>query len=103
MAHTIFYHNFLRQITGEEKLEDSLFRIVPEYLKLKIDFLERKKQEFETTYGMNLDQYEDLVLGGPIHKWEDELVVMEWYKTITLLENYQDLLRQWERMKSRAV
>jgi hypothetical protein len=101
MQTTILYHNFLRQITGEEQLERSLDWLIPEFLDLKINFLAQKKQEFETKYAMSLAEYEVLVLGGEQHEWEEEQIVMEWHKTVLLLEAYLKRREQWVQMNSR--
>jgi hypothetical protein len=103
MSDLIHYHNFLRQITGEEKLEDSLFRIVTEYLNLKINFLAQKKQEFETKYAMSFEQYEAYSLDKAHHLWEEEQIVIEWSKTLILLVSHQKLMKKWMEINSKIV
>ena len=98
---TIFYQDFLQQITGEQDLENSLDWLIPEFLALKIQVLQVQKNAFEQKYQMSFEQYETLVLGGAEHDWEDEKVVIEWDKTLALLSDYQQLLEEWIQLNSK--
>jgi len=98
---TVFYQDFLQQITGEQSLEKSLDWLVPEFLALKIQVLELQKNAFEQKYQMSFEQYENMVLGGEEHDWEDEKIVWEWQKTLILLDAYLKRKEQWEQMSSK--
>ncbi len=83
---------FLSQITETPDLETALFKVLTEYVDLKIQFLRQRIQTFEAKWKMNFDEFsergEAKTLGQDPYSYEVESDFWEWEKVETLLKHY---------------
>ncbi len=87
----------LQKISGTQDLSKPLDWFIGEYLTLKVSYLALKDSYFEQRYQMKFEEYEEKCLSKPTHDWEEEQTIMEWDKTLALLNDYQQLLEQWKQ------
>jgi hypothetical protein len=88
----------LTQVTETADLETALWKVLSEYIDLKIGFLRQRIQEFESKWGMTFDQFSERCqaenLGQDPYAYEVEHDFWEWEQAETLLRHYQALQAQ---------
>ena len=90
---------FLTQITETPDLETALFKVLTEYVDLKIQFLKQHIQTFEAKWKMTFDEFSKRSEAGTLdqdpYSYEIESDFWEWEKAETLLKHYGTLKKQW--------
>jgi len=89
----------LTQVTETPDLETALWKVLSEYIDLKISFFKRRIKEFETKWGMPFEKFSKRFKTGTLEQDSYDYVVESdfwaWEKAETLLEHYQVLQSRW--------
>jgi hypothetical protein len=87
----------LQKISGSQEVAKPMDWFIEDYLSLKVSYLQLKNKHFEQRYQMKFDEYEKQCLSKPTHDWKEEETIIEWDKTLALLSDYQQILKQWRQ------
>lgn len=89
----------LTQVTDVSDLETALWKVLTEYIELKIDFLKERIQGFESKWGMTFEEFSKRIEEGTLdqdaYDYEVESDYWDWEKAETLLEHYKSLQAKW--------
>ena len=89
----------LTQVTETPDLETALWKVLSEYLDLKIQFFREHIRAFESKWGMTFKAFsehcEARTLGQDPYAYEVESDFWEWEQAETLLQHYETLKTQW--------
>ncbi len=89
----------LTQVTGTPDLETALWKVLSEYIDLKVEFLKKRIQAFESKWGMTFEEFaercEEGTLDQDAYAYEVERDFWEWEAAETLLQHYQTLKARW--------
>ena len=89
----------LTQIAETPDLEAALFKVLLDYIDIKVQFLKQRIQAFESKWEMSFEEFsersESGTLGQDAYAYEVEQDFWEWEKAETLLEHYGNLHQQW--------
>ncbi|HQE94014.1 MAG TPA: hypothetical protein PLH19_15060 [Anaerolineae bacterium] len=89
----------LTQVTEVPDLETALWKVLSEYIDLKIERLSRSIQEFETKWEMSFSEFAERCAAGTLEQdpyaYHVESDYWEWESAETLLQHYEDLRVQW--------
>lgn len=89
----------LTQVTETPDLETALWRVLSDYLDMKISSLKERRKELEKKWGIMFKEFSEGFEAGTLNQdsygYEVESDYWEWEKTETLLDHYLDLQSQW--------
>lgn len=89
----------LTQVTETPDLEMALWKILSEYIDIKITLLRQRIQTFESKWGMSFENFLECFEAGTLDQdsygYEVESDFWEWEKAETLLQHYEDLQARW--------
>ena len=87
------------QATQTPDLETALWKVLSEYLDLKLDALGERIAEFELKWDMSFEEFSSRCQEGSLEKdaysYEVEKDFWEWEKAFTLRRHYKALRSQW--------
>lgn len=90
----------LTQITETPDLETALWKVLSEYIDLKMRLLTQRIEEFEAKWGMTFEEFSERceaeMLDQDAYAYEVESDSWEWEKAETLLHHYEALQAQWK-------
>jgi hypothetical protein len=90
----------LTQVTDVPDLEVALWKVLAEYIDLKIARLKQRRQEFESKWAMTFTEFAERCDAGTLdqdpYAYEVEQDYWEWEATETLLQRYENLQTQWK-------
>ena len=90
---------FLTQVTESPDLETALWKVLSDYIGIKITFLKERAREFEQKWGMTFKEFSKRfkagTLGQDSYNYEVESDFWEWEKAETLIEHYEALQSRW--------
>jgi hypothetical protein len=85
----------LTQVTEVPDLEAALWKVLSEYIDLKIAYMQRQIQEFESKWNMTFAEFAERCEAGTLdedsHSYDVESDYWEWEATVTLLRHYESL------------
>ena len=86
---------FLTRTAQTPDLESALWKILSEYVDMKIEVLNDKINQFEQKWGMSFVEFQRNCQDGTLDKdsysWDVEQNYWEWEQAVTLLDHYQSL------------
>lgn len=89
----------LTRVTETPDLETALWKVLSEYIDLKITFLKENTMKFEEKWGMTFEEFskrfETETLVQNSYEYEVESDFWEWEKVETLIEHYESLQFRW--------
>ncbi len=89
----------LTQITETPDLETALWKVLSEYVDLKIGLLRQRIQAFESKWGRTFEEFsercEGETPGQDPYAYDVESDFWEWEKAETLLRHYEALQARW--------
>ncbi len=89
----------LTQVTETPDLETALWKVLSEYIDLKIKMLRQRVLGFESKWKMTFkefsERFEAGTLGQDSYAYEVESDFWEWEKAETLLQHYEALQARW--------
>lgn len=89
----------LTQVTETPDLETALWRVLSDYLVMKISSLRERTKTFEEKWSMTFTEFSEEFKTGTLsqnsYDYEVESDYWEWEKAETLLEHYINLRSQW--------
>ncbi len=89
----------LTRITEVPDPETALWKVLIEYISLKIDMLRQQIERFESKWKMTFTEFaascDNDTLGQDPYDYEVESDYWEWEEAETLLEHYRTLQSQW--------
>lgn len=89
----------LAQLAETPDLETALWKVLSEYIDLKVRFLRQRIQAFESKWGMPFAEFaargEAGTLGRDAYSYEVERDFWEWEQAETLLHHYEALQARW--------
>jgi hypothetical protein len=87
--------NFLTQTTQTADLEAALWKVLDEYVDMKIERLAQRVAYFEQKWKMNFEEFSrrtrENSLGQDAFSWEVEQDYWDWESALTLLDHYRTL------------
>lgn len=87
--------DLLVRTTQTPDLEAALWKVLTEYIDLKLHSLRERLSQFEQKWGMPFNEFaerfHDDNLGVDSYSWEVEQDFWKWEQTVTLVEHYQEL------------
>ena len=87
------------QMTQTPDIETALFKVLHEYLELKIEQNTQQIQTFETKWGMTFKEFAERIetetLEQDSYSYDVESDFWEWEEAETLLHHYTALQTQW--------
>jgi len=90
---------FLTQVTETPDLETALWKILSEYIDLKIGLIKQRIWAFESKWEMSFAEFSERCEAGTLdqdaYAYEVESDFWEWEKAETLLQHYEGLQAQW--------
>ncbi len=85
----------LTQVTEVPDLEAALWKVLSEYIELKIARIEQRIQEFESKWGMTFTEFAERCEKGTLdedpYSYDVESDYWEWEAAETLLQHYESL------------
>ena len=85
----------LTQVTEVPDLETALWKVLSEYIDLKIAHIQQQIRDFESKWGMTFAEFaarcETDTLDEDSHSYEVESDYWEWEAAVTLLQHYEGL------------
>jgi hypothetical protein len=85
----------LTRATQTPDLETALWKVLSEYVDLKVAALTETNQQFEKKWKVSFDEFvrrsHDNTLGKDVYGLEVERDFWEWEQTVTLLQHYKAL------------
>jgi len=89
----------LSQVAETPDLEMALWKVLSEYIEMKISFLEEDIKKFEKNWGMTFkefsEKYEKGTLDNDSYDYGVESEFWEWEKIETLIDHYKSLQSRW--------
>jgi hypothetical protein len=89
----------LAQVAETSDLETALWKILSEYVELKLGFLTQRVKEFEARWEMTFDEFSERCEAGTLdedaYAYRVESDFWEWEKAVTLLQHYEALQSKW--------
>jgi hypothetical protein len=89
----------LTQITETPDLEIALWKILAEFLDLKLQSLQAQIQGFEAKWEMSFDEFSERFVAGTLdgdsYAYDVESDFWAWEKAETLLRHYRGLHAEW--------
>lgn len=89
----------LTQVADVSDLETALWKVLTEYIELKINSLQARIEGFESKWGMTFEQFSKRIEEGTLdqdaYDYEVESDYWDWEKAETLLEHYKSLRAKW--------
>jgi|SaaInl8_200m_RNA_FD_contig_51_1172784_length_938_multi_2_in_0_out_0_2 hypothetical protein len=89
----------LTQVTETPDLETALWKVLSEYIDLKISSLAERIKEFNKKWGMTFEEFSERFEAGTLDQDSYAYVVesdfWEWEKVETLLDHYKSLQSRW--------
>ena len=90
---------FLLKATMTSDIETALWKVVSEYLDLKMKELGKENSKFSEKWGMSFDEFSKACKEGKlkedIYSYEVEKDFWEWERIHTLKQHYKTLGVQW--------
>jgi len=91
---------FLLKATKTSDIETALWKVVTEYLDLKMKELKKENSKFSEKWGMSFDEFsiacKEDKLKQDIYSYEVEKDFWEWERIHTLKQHYKTLGVQWK-------
>ncbi len=82
--------------TGTQNLSEALSVLYPDYIKLKLYYLNNEKAQFETKWKMTFAAFEQFTQNNENgSSYEIEQEYYEWEAIVTELEHYTNLQNKW--------
>ena len=85
----------LTQVAEVHNLEAALWKVLSEYIDLKIARIQQQIQEFESKWDMTFVEFAERCEAGTLdedsHSYEVESDYWEWEAAVTLLQHYERL------------
>ena len=85
----------LIKVAQTPDLEAALWKVVNEYIELKINSLKEQVKRFEQKWGMSFEEFSRRCKDGSLdvdpYSWEVERDFWEWERAETLLRHYETL------------
>jgi len=89
----------LTQVTETPDLETALWKVLLDYIELKIASLKERTIEFENKWGMTFEEFSERFEAGTLdqnsYEYEVESDFWEWEKAETLRDHYVSLQSRW--------
>jgi len=89
----------LSQVTEVPDLELALWKVLSEYIDLKIAQIKQQAHEFESKWEMTFTEFAERCGSGTLdqdpYAYEVESDYWEWEAAETLLQHYENLKAQW--------
>jgi hypothetical protein len=89
----------LTEVAETPDLETALWRVLSDYIELKVSSLKERSAAFEKKWDMPFGQFSDRFKAGNLDRdsydYEVESEYWEWEKVETLLDHYTTLQSRW--------
>ena len=89
----------LTQVTETPDLETALWKVLSEYIDLKIGILRQRTQAFESKWEMTFAEFSECCEAGTLdqdtYAYAVESDFWEWEQAETLLQHYEALQARW--------
>jgi len=89
----------LTQVTDLPDLEAALWKVLSEYIELKMESIREEIRAFESKWGMKFDEFaercEEGTLQADPYAYDVESDYWEWEAAETLLQHYERLEARW--------
>lgn len=89
----------LTSITKTPDLETALWKVLSDYIDMKLVQLRRQVRAFESKWGMTFAEFSERceanTLGQDPYAYDVESDFWEWEKAVTLLRHYEALQDRW--------
>jgi hypothetical protein len=89
----------LTKIAETPDLEIALWKVITEFLDLKIRSLQHQIQEFEAKWGMPFEEFSEHFVAGSLgddsYAYHVESAFWAWEKAETLLQYYREMQNEW--------
>ncbi len=88
----------LIKTTKSNDLDEALYKILEDYLHLKIKNLEEIIFNFQKKWGMDFDEYKSRIAQKTLkedYSFECEKDFWEWEEAVTLKNHYEKIKNQW--------
>ena len=89
----------LTQVTETPDLETALWKVLSEYIDLKMKHLRQRIQVLESKWGMAFEEFSERAEAGTLgqdgYAYEVESDFWEWERAETLLRHYEALQARW--------
>jgi hypothetical protein len=89
----------LTQVTETPDLETALWKVLSDYIDLKLGLLRQRIRTFESKWEMTFEEFSERCDAGTLdqdaYAYDVESDFWEWEKAETLLQHYETLRSQW--------
>lgn len=91
--------SLLMEVAETPDLEVALWKILTEYMALKMRVLREQIRSFESKWGMSFEEFSGSIGSDKIDRdrfsYEVESDFWEWEKAVTLLRYYEEIRQRW--------